>query len=68
MSTELLIALTVIEVVALLGVLALFLDEVARRLRAIAAGLAELSSDVRTVGQHVRAIGGQLGSGEAPSR
>lgn len=57
MSTELLIVSTVLEIVALVAVLALFLTAVERRARSIAGHLGVLTSDLREVERHVGAIG-----------
>lgn len=56
MSTELLIVLSVVEIVLLVAVLALFLLAVAARARSIAEHLAVLSSDLQVVDRHVGAI------------
>ena len=56
MSTELLIALTVVEIVALVAALALFLIAVAARLRSIDANLDLLGKGLAEVDGHVAAI------------
>lgn len=57
MSTTLLITLTVIEIVALVVVLAAYLIAVARRLRSIADTLAKITFGVRAVEAQVGVIG-----------
>jgi len=57
MSTDLLIALSVVEIVALVVVLAISLLLVAARARSISAALAELGADLQQVERHVGAIG-----------
>ncbi len=56
MSTELLIFLTVLEIVALVAVLALFLLAIAARLRSIDKNLDVLSKGLTEVDRHVAAI------------
>ena len=56
MSTELLIFLTVVEIVALVGVLGLFLIAIAARLRSIDKNLEVLGSGLQQVDRHVAAI------------
>jgi transcription elongation factor len=46
MSTQLLVALTVIEIVALVAVLALFIIAITRRLRAVGNALQQVSGNV----------------------
>ena len=46
MSTQLLVALTVIEIVALVAVLALFVIAITRRLRAVGTALEQVSGNV----------------------
>jgi hypothetical protein len=46
MSTQLLVALTVIEIVALVAVLALFVIAITRRLRAVGSALEQVSGGV----------------------
>jgi hypothetical protein len=61
MSTNLLILLSVVEAVVLVGVLALALIEIRRRLVLISDGLATLASALVTVeAQHLRPLGGLL--------
>lgn len=57
MSTELLIALTVVEIVALVAALALFLIAIAARLRSVDNNLAVLAKGLEQVDGHVAAIG-----------
>ena len=56
MSTELLIVLTVVEIVALVGVLAVFLIAIAARLRSIDKNLEALGTGLEQVDRHVAAI------------
>ncbi len=56
MSTELLIVLSVVEIVALVAVLALFLIAIGTTARSIAGHLAVLKSDLQEVDRHVGAI------------
>lgn len=56
MSTEFLIALTVVEIVALVAALALFLIAVAARLRSIDGNLDLLGKGLTEVDRHVAAI------------
>lgn len=56
MSTELLIGLTVLEIVALVAVLAVFLILVATRLRSIDGNLEVLGKGLQEVDRHVAAI------------
>ena len=56
MSTELLIFLTVVEIVALVAVLAIFLIAIAARLRSIDGNLALLGKGLTEVDRHVAAI------------
>lgn len=61
MNTNLLILLSVIEAVALVGVLAAALAEIRRRLVVISDGLATLASALVTVEtQHLRPLAGAL--------
>jgi hypothetical protein len=57
MSTELMIVLSVVEIVALVVVLALSLMAIARTARSIAGNLAVLKADLQAVDTHVGAIG-----------
>ncbi len=57
MSTTLLVTPTVIEIVALVAVLALYLIAVARHLRSIADTLAKITFGVRAVEQQVGVVG-----------
>lgn len=57
MSYRLLMTLTVIEIVLLVVVLAIFLILLTRRLESIAASLAKVSWGVRAVETHVAAVG-----------
>ena len=57
MSTTLLVTLTVLEVVALVLVLAVMLSLIAKHLRSIAATLAKVTFGVRAVEQQVSVIG-----------
>jgi hypothetical protein len=57
MSTELLIFLTVAEIVGLVAVLALFLIAIAARLRSIDKNLEVLATGLEQVDRHVAAIG-----------
>lgn len=57
MSTTLLVTLTVIEIVALVVVLAIYLIALARHFRSIANTLAKLTFGVRAVEQQVGVIG-----------
>ncbi len=66
MSTELLVILTVVEIVALVIVLALFLIVITRRLRSLANTLKQVSGG--TMGGVIRAIQGDVflvGAGSA---
>lgn len=56
MSTELLVSLTVVEIVGLVAVLALFLIAIAARLRSIDANLERLGAGLEHVDTHVAAI------------
>ena len=57
MSTRLLVTLTVLEILALVLALAVYLIMVAKRLRSIAATLAKVTFGVRAVEQQVSVIG-----------
>ncbi len=57
MSTTLLVTLTVLEVVALVLVLAVMLSLIAKHLRSIAATLAKVTFGVRAVEQQCNVIG-----------
>lgn len=57
MSTTLLVTLTVIEIVALVAVLAFFLILIARHLRSVADSLAKITFGVRAVEQQVSVVG-----------
>ncbi len=57
MSTTLLVTLTVIEIVILVGVLAVYLILVAKHLRSIRATLAKITFGVRAVEQQVGVVG-----------
>ncbi len=56
MSTELLIVSSVLEIVVLVAVLALFLTAVERRARSIAGHLGVLKDDLQEVDRHIGAI------------
>lgn len=56
MSSELLTVLSVAEIVALVVVLALFLNAIAGRLRSISGNLDVLATDLQEVDRHVAAI------------
>jgi hypothetical protein len=56
MSTELLVFLTVLEIVALVAVIAGFLLAIAARLRSIDGRLAVLATGLKEVDRHVAAI------------
>lgn len=56
MSTELLVALTVVEIVGLVAVLAVFLVAIAARLRSIDGNLEVLGKGLQQVDRHVAAI------------
>jgi hypothetical protein len=56
MSQEMLVTLTVIEVVALVAVLALFLILITRRLRSIADTLGQVAKGTSTIEGHVRQV------------
>ncbi len=66
MSTELLIVLSVVEIVALVAVLAAFLLGVAAMARSIADHLAVLSADLQEIDRHVGAIGPAAAQINAP--
>lgn len=57
MSTTVLVTLTVIEIVALVGVLAFYLVAIARHLRSVADTMAKITFGVRAVEQQVGVIG-----------
>jgi glycerol-3-phosphate acyltransferase PlsY len=57
MSTGLLVALSVLEIVALVGVLALFVILITRRLRSLATLLGEVSLCVRAIQGDVCLVG-----------
>ena len=56
MSSDLLTLLSVVEIVALVVVLALFLNAIGNRLRSISANLGILATDLQEVDRHVAAI------------
>ncbi len=66
MSTELLVVLSVAEIVVLVAVLAIFLIAVAAIARSIAEHLAVLSADLKEVDRHVGAIGPTAAQINAP--
>ncbi len=68
MSTELLVVATVIEIVALVAVLALFLIAIAARLRSIDGNLEVLGSGLQEVDRHVAAIAPTAGQINEPLR
>jgi hypothetical protein len=57
MSQEMLVALTVVEIVALVAVLALFLILITSRLRSIAETLGHVAGGASTIESHVRQVG-----------
>lgn len=61
MSVTLLIVLTVVEIVALVVVLAIYLAQVAKHLRSIGASLAKVTFGVRAVERQVSVIGPGVG-------
>jgi uncharacterized protein YoxC len=61
MSESLLTVLTVVEIVALIVVLAIYLLIVGRQLRSISATLAEVTWGARAVERQLRAVKGNIG-------
>lgn len=57
MSQEMLVILTIVEIVALVVVLALFLILIERRLRSIADTLGHVARGASTIESHVRQVG-----------
>ena len=57
MSTALLVTLTVVEIVALVIVLALFVIAITRRLRSLTDTLAQASGDIRSIQGNVFLVG-----------
>lgn len=68
MSTELLVTVTVVEIVALVAVLALFLIAIAARLRSIDGHLETLTEGLLEVDRHVGAIAPTAGQINEPLR